>query len=84
MKFGEIIKEQRKSLNLKQSDLAKKVGVDQCTISRYENDGHDIPLPKLLTLTKELKLKVLVVPDDCAISILDGVALEKIWVLTSF
>lgn len=40
--FAQILKEKRKQLNLTQTDLAKLVGCNKCTISYWEL-GHSFP-----------------------------------------
>ena len=52
-KLGKKIKMARVELDLNQTELAKKIGAKQKSISRYETG---ISLPSLTTLTKMAKV----------------------------
>ena len=49
-RIGELIKEQRKSANLTQEELALKAGTRKSYISRIENGRSDIQLTTLLRI----------------------------------
>ena len=38
MKIGELIREQRKKIDMNQSELARRIGVNRATVSRWEKD----------------------------------------------
>ncbi len=44
------LKELRENLNLKQTDIAKILGIHQTVYSRYERGHQDIPLKHLVKL----------------------------------
>lgn len=56
--FGEIIKSYRINLNLKQSSIAKMIGVSQSNYSRIENDKVLPTLPILYKLSIYLKFSI--------------------------
>ena len=56
MKVNEIIKRRRKELGLTLKDVAEKLGVSECLISRYEsNDVKNMGIDKLIPLAEVLK-----------------------------
>lgn len=55
MKFGAIIREQRKKKGLTQAELAKKLDVSQPAIGKYEKDERTPSAEKLIQLSKILE-----------------------------
>ena len=54
-KLGKKIKIARVELDLSQTDLAKKIGTNQKSISRYENGDAFPSVPTLAKIVKALK-----------------------------
>lgn len=57
--FSKILKEQRKSLNLTQKDLADKTGLSEITIRKYEKGERQPKLEQLQRLSKALECDIL-------------------------
>ena len=58
MQLGSYIKSRRKSLDMTQKQLAKKVGVTDVTISRYENGEREPSFTEFIKLCEVLGMKV--------------------------
>lgn len=57
MTIGDIIKSQRKELNMRQEDLAELVGTTKATVSRWESgDIHKMKRPMIAKLAKALQI----------------------------
>lgn len=55
-KYYEIIRELREDKDLRQSDIAKLLGITQQVYSRYEKGINEIPLRHIITLCKFYKV----------------------------
>ncbi|MCI7735197.1 MAG: helix-turn-helix transcriptional regulator [Dysosmobacter sp.] len=44
--------------NMTQQELADKLGVNQCSISEYENNRAELTLPKLVRLADALEVTI--------------------------
>lgn len=53
-RLGEIIREERERLGVRQHDLARVLNVDRAMISRYENGVSDVPHDTLCRMVKAL------------------------------
>jgi transcriptional regulator with XRE-family HTH domain len=65
--LGQRVRERREQLGLKQSELAKRVGLSRQQIGAIEAGRSYPPLPKLTALVQALELRLifdLVAPDD--------------------
>ena len=51
---GELVKKQRKKLNLTQAELAEKINSDSCYISRIETGTRKISIDNLVALANAL------------------------------
>ena len=51
--FGEIVRKQRRAMNLNQEDLGKRLGLSKQTVSNWENNN---VLPSVETLVKLARL----------------------------
>lgn len=51
---GELVKKQRKKLNLTQAELAEKINSDSCYISRIETGSRKISIDNLAALANAL------------------------------
>lgn len=58
MQLGSYIKSRRKNLDMTQKQLAKKVGVTDVTISRYENGEREPSFTEFIKLCEVLGMKV--------------------------
>ena len=58
MQLGLYIKSRRKNLDMTQKQLAKKVGVTDVTISRYENGEREPSFTEFIKLCEVLGMKV--------------------------
>ena len=58
MTTGEKIREQRKKRGLTQSKLAKAIGVDRVTVTKYENGSINPPILKIDLIAKELNCDI--------------------------
>lgn len=54
----EIIKNNRKKLNLSQRELAKRVGISNSTLSRYEKEEREFPINDIGKFAKALNLEL--------------------------
>ena len=52
--IGERIKECRNSLGMSQEELAEILYMKKSTVSKYENDNHDISASAIIALSKSL------------------------------
>ena len=77
--IGQIIKKHRLENNLKQEELAKLIGVDNTTISRWEND---ITIPDIYCLKKLCKAFNLSL-DELIIDYKKPSKTSLIWLITS-
>ena len=61
MTIGDIIKNRRKEMNMRQEDLAELVGTTKATVSRWESgDIHKMKRPMIVKLAKVLQLDPLI------------------------
>ena len=61
MTIGDIIRNRRKELNLRQEDLAELVGTTKATVSRWESgDIHKMKRPMIAKLAKALQIDPLI------------------------
>ena len=58
MQLGPYIRSRRKNLDMTQKQLAKKVGVTDVTISRYENGEREPSFTEFIKLCEVLGMKV--------------------------
>ena len=57
-KMGDRIRYFRMKKNMTQQELAEKLGVNQCSISEYENDRTELTLPKLVRVAEALEVTI--------------------------
>lgn len=64
-KLARKLKQLRRNLHLSQSQLAKQIGVkDRASISLYENDEREVPLPVLLKYARLSGISLETLVDD--------------------
>nr|DAO89623.1 MAG TPA: helix-turn-helix domain protein [Caudoviricetes sp.] len=56
MKTSDRIRESRELLKLTKRELAKRIGVHESSISKYEKGLVDLPLSKITELSRVLKV----------------------------
>ena len=61
-KFGALVKDTRKKMNLTQEDLEKKTGINQATISLLESGNSATKLKTILVLMSALDLEMDISP----------------------
>lgn len=57
-KTGDRIRYFRMKKDMTQQELADKLGVNQCSISEYENNRAELTLPKLVRLAEALEVTI--------------------------
>ena len=57
--FNKNLKYIRKKLDLSQEEIAKKMGIDRTTISRWENDKMDVTVDNAILTAKVLNIPII-------------------------
>ena len=57
--FNKNLKYIRKKLDLSQEEIAKKMGIDRTTLSRWENDKMDVTVDNAILTAKVLNIPII-------------------------